>query len=128
MTQGITRLSELLYLALPTLPTTSQKSDSILISNSTYVNGDSDDTTNTSSKWEDEEERRFYEDIQDLKDFVPSSVIGIELAEVDATENKETEKERAEKEKEEVRKLEEELEKLNDGNSLKKDEEPDEEE
>lgn len=83
---------------------------------------------NTSSKWEDEEERRFYEDIQDLKDFVPSSVIGIELAEVDATENKETDKERAEKEKEEVRKLEEELEKLNDGNSLKKDEEPDEEE
>ena len=27
-------------------------------------------------KWEDEEERRFFEDIQDLRDFVPKSVLG----------------------------------------------------
>ena len=29
-------------------------------------------------KWEDEEERRFFEDIQDLRDYVPKSVLGLE--------------------------------------------------
>lgn len=29
-------------------------------------------------KWEDEEERRFFEDIQDLRDFVPKSMLGLE--------------------------------------------------
>ena len=66
-------------------------------------------------KWEDEEERRFFEEIQDLKDFVPSSVLGVENAEVDEAETKETERERAEKAKEEAKKLEEELQKLNGG-------------
>ncbi|KAF9529410.1 armadillo-type protein [Crepidotus variabilis] len=121
-------LSELLYLPLPSLPTASQKSDSILISNSNQLNGDSEEVTVTGGKWEDEEERRFYEEIQDLKDFVPSSVLGVESTEVNGTDNKETDKERAEKEKEEVRKLEEELEKLNEGQvSEKKQEEQDEE-
>lgn len=69
--------------------------------------------TITGGKWEDEEERRFFEEVQDLKDFVPSSVLGIDEAnESDEEETKEKEKERIEKEKEEVRKLEEELEKL----------------
>ncbi|KJA29027.1 hypothetical protein HYPSUDRAFT_33531 [Hypholoma sublateritium FD-334 SS-4] len=105
-------LSELLYLPLPSLPTASQKSDSILIgSNSSHMNGDSDEILTTGGKWEDEEERRFFEDVQDLKDFVPSSVLGVE-EEVEEEETKELERERAEREKEEVRKLEEELEKL----------------
>jgi regulator of nonsense transcripts 2 len=65
-------------------------------------------------KWEDEEERRFFEDIQDLKDFVPKSVLGIEEGEKLEKENsEEKEKEETEKVKEEVRKLEEELEHLN---------------
>ena len=64
-------------------------------------------------KWEDEEEKRFFEDIQDLKDFVPASVLGVEGAcETGADDTKEFEQERLEREKEEVRKLEEELEKL----------------
>ncbi|KAF8200931.1 transcription factor [Pholiota molesta] len=105
-------LSELLYLPLPSLPTASQKSDSILIgSNAGNLNGDSDEIMATGGKWEDEEERRFFEDVQDLKDFVPSSVLGVE--EPDEA-SKDVERDRAEKEKEEVRKLEEELEKLND--------------
>ena len=64
-------------------------------------------------KWEDEEEKRFFEDIQDLKDFVPASVLGVEgTYEAGEDDAKELEQERLEREKEEVRKLEEELEKL----------------
>lgn len=64
-------------------------------------------------KWEDEEERRFFEEVQDLKDFVPASVLGVEGT-YDAGEDdaKELEQERLEREREEVRKLEEELERL----------------
>jgi regulator of nonsense transcripts 2 len=73
-------------------------------------------------KWEDEEERRFFEDIQDLKDFVPKSVLGLEGdAEGEGEKDKDDEKEKLEKEKvaEEVRKLEEELEglKLSEGSN-----------
>lgn len=64
-------------------------------------------------KWEDEEEKRFFEDIQDLKDFVPASVLGVEGSyEAGEDDAKELAQESLEREKEEVRKLEEELEKL----------------
>jgi regulator of nonsense transcripts 2 len=110
------RLSELLYIPLPSLPTTSQKSDSILIGTNTvsHLGDDADDALFTScGKWEDEEERRFFEDVQDLKDFVPKSVLGIEGDEGDREESdEEKERERVAKEQEEVRKLEEELEGL----------------
>jgi regulator of nonsense transcripts 2 len=112
------RLSELLYLPLPTLPTASQKSDSILIgTGSSQTNDEIDDTYVVGGKWEDEEERKFFEDVQDLQDFVPSSVLGVDDMGDPATdqEKKETEKERIDKEKEEVKKLEAELERLCDG-------------
>ncbi|KAJ6587022.1 transcription factor [Mycena vulgaris] len=111
-------LSELLYLPLPSLPTNSQKSDSILIGSnrSNHLAGeDTDEVMGSGGKWEDEEERRFFEDVQDLKDFVPRGVLGIdemEGKESDSDPEGEKEKERIEKEKEEVRKLEEELERL----------------
>jgi regulator of nonsense transcripts 2 len=110
------RLSELLYLPLPSLPTDSQKSDSILIgtNNANHVGEETDDALfTTGGKWEDEEERRFFEDVQDLKDFVPKSVLGIEGDETERKE-KELEKEKLEQEKaaEEAKKLEEELEVL----------------
>ncbi|KAF5380407.1 hypothetical protein D9615_004497 [Tricholomella constricta] len=109
-------LSEQLYLPLPSLPTISQKSDSILIgSNNPNQLDDADEIVTTGGKWEDEEERRFFEDVQDLKDFVPSSVLGIDEADGEIEESKETEQERIDKEKEEVRKLEEELQKLEQG-------------
>jgi regulator of nonsense transcripts 2 len=72
-------------------------------------------------KWEDEEERRFFEDIQDLKDFVPKSVLGLEDEAEEEEKDKDEAKEKLEKEKvaEEVRKLEEELEglKLSEGSN-----------
>ena len=93
------------------------KTDSILIGTNTgQSNGDSEEVVTVGGKWEDEEERRFYEDIQDLKDFVPSSVLGVE-GETEEEDSKETERERAAREKEEVRKLEEELEKLSEHGS-----------
>ncbi len=112
------RLSELLYLPLPPLPTASQKSDSILIgTGSSQTNDEIDDTYIVGGKWEDEEERKFFEDVQDLQDFVPSSVLGVDDMGDPAAdqEKKETEKERIDKEKEEVKKLEAELERLGDG-------------
>jgi regulator of nonsense transcripts 2 len=66
-------------------------------------------------KWEDEEERRFFEDLQDLRDFVPKSVLGlgegedkasVSAAEQDSQHMANVEKERVE---EDLRKLDEEL-------------------
>ena len=117
-------LSELLYLPMPSLPTTSQKTDSILIgANNANHLGEEDDTLHIEGgKWEDEEEKRFFEDVQDLKDFVPKSVLGVENEEGVEGDKQETEgearqKERLEREKEEIKKLEEELEglKLSEG-------------
>lgn len=74
---------------------------------------DSEDMVIVGGKWEDEEERRFYEDVQDLKDYVPSSVLGIDGASETTEDNaKEKEQERIQQEKEEFRQLEEELQKL----------------
>ncbi|KAI1791335.1 transcription factor [Ganoderma leucocontextum] len=106
-------LSEQLYLPMPTLKTASQKAESIQIgmnSGSSILGGDSEEFGAGGGKWEDEEERRFFEEIPDLKDYVPRSVLGLEG---DGDEEREDgkEKERKEKERveEEVRKLEEEL-------------------
>ena len=98
---------------MPTLKTASQKSESIQIGLSNGLGGlggDADEITGGGGKWEDEEERRFYEEIPDLKDYVPRSVLGLED---DGDEEKDDSKEKERKEKErvdeEVRKLEEEL-------------------
>ncbi|KAL1736183.1 transcription factor [Schizophyllum commune] len=113
---SVQMLSELLSLPMPSLPTASQKSDSILIggAGSSVLGGDGGEEITSAGKWEDEEERRFYEDVQDLKDFVPKSVLGIEGKEGEdaAQEEQEDEEERQAREKEEVKKLEEELQKL----------------
>lgn len=106
-------LSELMYLPMPSLPTASQKSDSIQIGGNAVSGDEEDPLANSRGKWEDEEERRFFEDIQDLKDFVPKSVLGIESDEKEDQEIAE-EREKVEKEKAdaEAKKLEEELEGL----------------
>ncbi|KAI6032951.1 ARM repeat-containing protein [Pisolithus orientalis] len=95
-------LSELLNLPMPALPTAAQKSDSIQIG-SNIGSGAGDDTdiafTTSGGKWEDEEERKFFEDIQDLKDFVPKNFLGIDAEEkTDSEEKEKAEKEKAEEE------------------------------
>jgi regulator of nonsense transcripts 2 len=70
---------------MPTLPTASYKSDSIGLS--TGDKQRSDDLEGLSvgrgSQWEDEEERKFYEDLIDLKDWVPRSFLNIPEGEAD---------------------------------------------
>ncbi|TRM69332.1 transcription factor [Schizophyllum amplum] len=111
---SVQMLSELLSLSMPSLPTVSQKSDSILIGSggASVLGGDGGEEITSGGKWEDEEERRFYEDVQDLKDFVPKSVLGIEGKDGEEQDEQEDEQERQAREKEEVKKLEEELQKL----------------
>lgn len=110
----ILSLSELLYLPLPELKTATQKTDSIQIGTNSrsLLGGDADaDEVPRGGKWEDEEERRFFEDIPDLKDYVPKGVLGIDEGEEAASDESKEAKEQLEKERveAEVRKLEEEL-------------------
>lgn len=99
---------------MPALPTASQKSDSIQIgSNAGGMLADESEDISSGGKWEDEEERKFFEDIQDLKDFVPKSVLGIESEErTDKVVDEEREKIEKEKAEVEAKKLEQELEGL----------------
>ncbi|KAI0824048.1 ARM repeat-containing protein [Trametes gibbosa] len=106
-------LSELLYLPMPTLKTASQKTESIQIGMNTGSNilgGDTDDIIASGGKWEDEEERRFFEETPDLKDYVPRSVLGLEgETESEDVDGKEKERRAKEMVEEEFRRLEEEL-------------------
>ncbi|KDQ21888.1 hypothetical protein BOTBODRAFT_50425 [Botryobasidium botryosum FD-172 SS1] len=109
-------LSDLLCVPLPKLPSSSVQASSILVLDGSSRAGqeDREDLTGL-SKWEDDEERKFYEDIPDLKDFVPRSVLGIEddgkkdTGEKSEAESKEKEKARQE---EEIRRLEQKMESL----------------
>ncbi|KAH9917919.1 transcription factor [Epithele typhae] len=102
-----------LYLPMPTLKTASQKSESIQIGVSTgssILGGDGDEGVGGGGKWEDEEERRFFEEIPDIKDYVPRSVLGLDgEGDDDSEDGKEKERQDKERVEEEVRKLEEEL-------------------
>lgn len=97
---------------MPTLKTTTQKSESIQIGVNTGLNLPSGEAESVAGgKWEDEEERRFFEDIPDLKDYVPRSVLGVEGESDENAEEDNKEKEIKDKErvKEDLKKLEEEL-------------------
>ncbi|TFY71699.1 hypothetical protein EVG20_g1301 [Dentipellis fragilis] len=106
-------LSELLYLPLPTLPTSTQATSSIQIgtnSGSLSLDDGEDHAIATSGgKWEDDEERRFFEEIQDLREVVPRSILGVDEATSEQPAPEEDAENARKKEEEEVRKLEEEL-------------------
>ncbi|KAI0248110.1 ARM repeat-containing protein [Lactifluus subvellereus] len=103
-------LSELLYLPMPALPTSSSTGNSIQIGTNTgaLLSDDAEEAAFAAlgGKWEDEEERRFFEDIQDLREIVPKSILGIEDSVKGFDENDAEAKKNAE---DEVRRLEEEL-------------------
>jgi regulator of nonsense transcripts 2 len=98
---------------MPTLPTSSSTGNSIQIGTNTgaLLSDDAEEAAFAAlgRKWEDEEERRFFEDIQDLREIVPKSILGIE----DSKDAKGYDENDAEAKKnaedEEVRRLEEEL-------------------
>lgn len=111
---------------MPKLPAYSQKTDTIGVSMSDGSREAAEDLYITGGKWEDEEERKFFEDLQDMKDYVPKSVLGMEedgevkddgtvgkaAKESTADEKEEKEQERKRMEEEEARVIEEELKKL----------------
>ncbi|GAA5988927.1 hypothetical protein JCM11641_002917 [Rhodosporidiobolus odoratus] len=73
---SVTQLSEVLGLPLPTLPSL----QSTL--NSAFVTAGSSSTGNTEemgpgSVWADEEEKKFYEELRDLRGEVPSAILGV---------------------------------------------------
>jgi regulator of nonsense transcripts 2 len=108
------RLSELLYLPMPILPTSSSTGNSIQIGTNTgaLLSDDAEEAAFAAlgGKWEDEEERRFFEDIQDLREVVPKSILGIEDTKDVVKECHESDAEaKKNAEDEEVKKLQEEL-------------------
>jgi len=78
---------------MPHLPEASHKSDSIGLSIGDRMRPEDPDgvTVGRGSQWEDEEERKFYEDLIDLKDWVPRSFLNIPEGEAVATETTEPE-------------------------------------
>ncbi|PWN29554.1 ARM repeat-containing protein [Jaminaea rosea] len=87
-------LSELLGVAMPQLTDLGRASDIGLAVNldsrSTLANDRSDEDFATGkSPWEDEDTKRFYEDIVDLRDMVPASILGSVAATAAAKETTE---------------------------------------
>lgn len=75
---GVQTLADLLGLAAPTLPTAATLSKSglqIVDSGSSFQVRD--DGPVPGGIWDDEEEKRFYEELLDLKEQVPASLLGI---------------------------------------------------
>jgi regulator of nonsense transcripts 2 len=99
---------------MPTLPTSSSTGNSIQIGTSAgaLFSDDAEEAAFAAlgGKWEDEEERRFFEDIQDLREIVPKSILGIEDTKDVVKEFDESDAEaKKNAEDEEVKRLREEL-------------------
>ncbi len=82
--------------------------------------GETEEVSNT-GKWEDEEERRFYEELAELKDFVPISILNVDGAATgsksgkaasDTNDLRGREASRKEHEDSEIRRLENEMENI----------------
>lgn len=78
LTTGVQTLADLLNLTPPTLPTAASLSKSGLqIVESTSSFTVRDDGPIAGGIWDDEEEQKFYQDLIDLKEVVPASLLGI---------------------------------------------------
>jgi regulator of nonsense transcripts 2 len=84
LTTGVQGLADLLGLPSPVLPTAATLSKSglqIVDSGSSFQVRD--DGPVPGGIWDDEEEKRFYEELVDLKEHVPSALLGIKAAKVE---------------------------------------------
>lgn len=96
---------------MPNLPKASNSKslgDSIAISLDSGSSINRDEDWVPGGKWEDDEERRFFEDLTDLKDFVPRTFLGIEAEEEAKDSAQEKEKDSAT----DVKQLEDEMKRL----------------
>ncbi|BGP57439.1 hypothetical protein JCM8202_001997 [Rhodotorula sphaerocarpa] len=75
---SVTQLSELLSLPLPTLPSLqSSLAASFVTSGSSAANAGAAEEMGPQSLWADEEEKRFYEDLRELRGEVPAVILGV---------------------------------------------------
>lgn len=100
------RLADLLHLPAPVFPTlTSSKGTSsvlVLDNNNPFSRGIED--IPLGGMWEDDEQRRFYEDVPDLAELVPAGLLGVEKKEEEKAaveEQGQGDKEKLEEEKKE---------------------------
>ncbi|WVQ73762.1 hypothetical protein IAR50_003342 [Cryptococcus sp. DSM 104548] len=112
---GVQTLADLLGLTPPVLPTAATLSKSGL----QIVDSGSSFTVRTDGPiaggiWDDEEEQRFYEELIDLKEVVPSSLLGIKEASAKdkGEESEKTEEERLKEQKAEEEELRKQLEQM----------------
>ncbi|SCZ95077.1 BZ3500_MvSof-1268-A1-R1_Chr11-3g03587 [Microbotryum saponariae] len=95
---GVTQLSELLGVAAPVLPSlTSTLAASSIVGTGTSSFQQEEEIGGPGSIWIDEEDKKFYEDLRELKGAVPGKFLGLGDKEVEATAAEE------EKEKEELK-------------------------
>lgn len=102
---------------MPTLPAAAPAHESII--NVSGKENTQEEVGVVGGKWENEEERRFFEDIQDLRDFVPKSILGLDEPTGESNEEGEGNKDRGddknalkEMEEREAQELESELKRL----------------
>lgn len=110
LTTGVQTLADLLNLTPPTLPTAASLSKSglqIVESSSSFTVRD--DGPIAGGIWDDEEEQKFYQDLIDLKEVVPASLLGIkEKSKEDDQEGGGESQDKSEEEEENQQKAEEE--------------------
>lgn len=111
LTTGVQTLADLLNLTPPTLPTAASLSKSglqIVESSSSFTVRD--DGPVAGGIWDDEEEQKFYQDLVDLKEVVPASLLGIkEKSKEDDQEGGGESQDKSEEEEENQQKAEEAL-------------------
>ncbi|BGP42681.1 mRNA decay protein [Rhodotorula kratochvilovae] len=104
---SVTQLSELLGLPLPVLPSLqSSLNPSFVTAGSSGAAGTGNEDLGPQSLWADEEEKKFYEDLRELRGEVPAAILGVAEEEKSEDKGKETEGEAAldsEETKEEAR-------------------------
>ncbi|KPV73840.1 uncharacterized protein RHOBADRAFT_54435 [Rhodotorula graminis WP1] len=75
---SVTQLSELLSLQLPVLPSLqSSLNPSFVTAGSSGAAGTGNDDLGPQSLWADDEERKFYEDLRELRGEVPGAILGV---------------------------------------------------
>lgn len=104
------RLADLLHLPAPVFPTlaSSKGTSSVLVldNNNPFSRGIED--IPLGGMWEDDEQRRFYEDVPDLAELVPAGLLGVEKKEEEKAEVEEQgqgDKEKLEEEKKKEREM-----------------------
>ncbi|KAL7411066.1 armadillo-type protein [Mrakia frigida] len=124
---GMMSLADLLHLPAPVFPAlaTSKGNSSVLVLDNSSSNpfARALDDIPVGGMWEDEEERKFYEDIVDLSEFVPGGILGVKEKTEDEKEKDKAveagaEQERKEREEKEADDIQRQLESLEEGTEV----------